>query len=259
MQKKFHIGSKFFLFIVIVAFINGCVPVEKLRYFNDIDKIQEPTVNPKGEKLIMPFDRLYIRVFSIDEKTNQLFNSSSNMSNSNSASTIGYPVNESGSINYPFIGDIRVSGLTLDQASDKIGKSLSEYVSNAAVSVVFINNTVTLLGEVQRQGSYNFTQDKLNIYEALALGGGISRYGNRKNVILVRQEGDRIMQHVLDLSDSKIAAKDYYYIQSNDVLVVEPLRSSSWYNFNNSVFSTVLSAVTSILAITTIFITIKPL
>ncbi len=63
------------------------------------------------------------------------------------------------------------------------------------------------MGEVNRQGVFSFTQDKLNIYEALGLGGGVTRYGDRKNIILVRNEGDKIMHYRLNLSDSKIAGK----------------------------------------------------
>ena len=63
------------------------------------------------------------------------------------------------------------------------------------------------MGEVQRQGVYPFTQDKLNIYEALGLGGGLTQYGDRKKIILIRNEGDKIMHYRLNLSDSKIAQR----------------------------------------------------
>jgi polysaccharide biosynthesis/export protein len=205
----------------------------------------------------MPFDYIYVRIFSIDDKTNLLFNSNNSLPTNSSSSMIGYLVDESGNINYPFIGNVKVSGLTPEQAGIKLGKALSEYVSNAAVSVKFIESKITVMGEVQLQGVFSFSQDKLNIYEALALGGGISRYGDRKNVILIRQEGDKIMHHKLDLSDSRIAGKDYFYIQANDVIVVEPLKSSSWFNFNNTTFTTFLTSVTTLLTIITLYLTIK--
>jgi polysaccharide biosynthesis/export protein len=252
--KKVKFRGQFIILIIILMFPLSCVPVEKLRYFNDIDNLQEPSANPREQKLIIPFDKIFIRVFSIDEKTNQLFNSNTGLPMNSSSSLIGYLVDETGNINYPFIGNIKISGLNAEQAGSKIGKALSEYVSNAAVSVKFIDNNITVIGEVQQQGVYAFNQDKLNIYEALALGGGISRYGNRKEVILIRQEGDKIMHHKLDLSNSGIAGKEYYYIQANDVIVVEPLRSSSWYNFNNSTFSTIVSSITAVFAIVVFFL-----
>lgn len=255
MHRRLKSGTYPSLFLIIMVFSVSCVQMEKLRYFNDIDQLEEPIVNPKEQKIIMPFDKIYINVVSIDERTNQLFNSTANTSStsSSSSSLSGYLVNETGSINYPFIGSVQVSGLTTEEAALKIGKAVNEYVSNASVSVKFIDNTVAILGEVGRQGSYPFSQDKLTIYEALALGGGIGQYGDRKNVILIRQEGNKIMHYKLDLSDSKIAEKDLYYIQANDVIVVDPIKSKSWYNFNNNTYSTILYSITTALAIFAIF------
>ena len=96
--------------------------------------------------------------------------------------------------------------------------------------------------------SYPFSQDKLNIYEALGLGGGITRYGNRKNVILIRNEGDKIMHYRLNLSDSKIAGKDTYYILPNDVIVVEPLKAISS-SYQNITYTTILTSITTLIAI----------
>lgn len=253
MKNDLKYSSQIVILVFIIFFDISCVPVKKLRYFNDINELQEPVANPREQKLIMPFDKIYIKVFSIDEKTNLLFNSNDNVSYGSSSGIIGYIVDESGNINYPFTGKINVSGLTPELAGIKLGKALNEYVSNAAVIVKFIDNNVTIMGEVQDQGVFTFSQDKLNIYEAIALGGGISRYGNRKNVILIRQEGDKIMHHKLDLSDSRIAGKDNFYIQANDVIVVEPLKSSAWYNFNTGTFSTIISTLTSLLAIVIFF------
>ena len=54
----------------------------------------------------------------------------------------------------------------LTDASIKIQNALSEYVANTTITVKFIDNQVSILGEVQQQGVYSFSQDKLNIYEA---------------------------------------------------------------------------------------------
>jgi polysaccharide export outer membrane protein len=226
------------------------VPVNKLSYFNDINELAEPGVNPKLQKTIMPFDKLYIRVLSIDPQTSQIFNSTEEMRSSGSGNTgiMGYLVDEKGNINFPFIGDINVGTLTTSQAAKRIQESVSEYVSNTSVIVKFVDNQVTVIGEVLRQGVFGFSQDKLNIYEALGLGGGITRYGDRKKIILIRHEGEKIMHYRLNLTDSKIATKDYYYILPNDVIVVEPLKAISSSYFN-STYTTVLSSITTLIAI----------
>ena len=154
--------------------------LKNLSYFNDINELEEPGVNPRTQKLIMPFDKLYIKVLSIDPQTSPIFNTTEEMRYGSGSSVIGYLVDEAGNINFPFVGNINVGGLTTAKAVEKIQKALSDYVSNTSVTVKYIDNQVTVMGEVQRQGVYTFTQDKLNIYEAIGLGGGITRYGDSK-------------------------------------------------------------------------------
>jgi polysaccharide export outer membrane protein len=234
--------------VLVIVFTVSCVPTHKLNYFNDIKELEVPEVNPRTQKLILPFDKLYIKVFSTDFQTSQIFNNSDEMGYGNTNSVIGYLVDEAGNINFPFVGNINVVSLTTAQASEKIQKAMSDYVPNTSIIVKFIDNKITIVGEVQSQGVYTFTQDKLNIYEAIGLGGGLTRYGNRKNIILIRNEGAKIMHYRLNLSDSKIASKDSYYILPNDVIVVEPLKEISS-SYANITYTTVLSSITTLIAV----------
>jgi polysaccharide export outer membrane protein len=236
------------IFLLILA--ASCVPLKQLSYFNDINELEEPAVNSRMQKLIMPFDKLYVKVLSIDPQTSLIFNASEEMryGGGGASGVIGYLVDESGNLNFPFIGNINVGSLTTSEASVKIQKAMSDYVSNTSIIVKYIDNQVTVMGEVTRQGVFPFTQDKLNIYEALGLGGGLTRYGDRKNIILIRNEGEKIMHYRLDLSDSKIAGKDYYYILPNDVIIVEPLKAVSS-SYSNITFTTVLSSITTLIAV----------
>lgn len=242
-------AGKLCLVVLLLVLVSSCVPVNQLSYFNDIEELEKPVANPKTQKAILPFDRLYIRILSIDPETRAIFDLPEEARYSSSVNSIlGYLVDEGGNIEFPFVGKINVGSLTLDEAGVRIEEALGEYVANTTILVKFIDNQVSILGEVQNQGVYSFSQDKLNVYEALALGGGLTRYGNRKNIILIRQEGDRIMHHKLNLSDSKIASKEFYYILPNDVLVVEPLRSISS-SYSNITFTTLLAAVTTMIGV----------
>jgi polysaccharide export outer membrane protein len=245
MRKKFNCYKAVFSLIMILTV--SCVPVTQLSYFNDVKELEEPGVNPRTQKVIMPFDKLYIKVLSIDPATSQIFNTNEDMRYGDN-STIGYLVDELGDINFPFVGNINVGSLTTTQASEKIQKALNDYVPNTSVIVKYVDNQVTVMGEVQNQGVFPFSHDKLNIYEAIGLGGGITRYGNRKNVILIRNEGEKIMHYRLNLSDSKITGRDTYYILPNDVIVVEPLSAISS-SYTNITYTTILSSITTLIAI----------
>lgn len=245
MNLRWQKTAIIFLFIFSVS----CVPSRQLKYFNDINEIDEPVVNIRTQKVIMPFDKLFIKVLSIEPQTSLIFNSAEEMRYGNgSTGVIGYIVDESGNINFPFVGNINVTTITTSQAGEKIQKALFDYVGSTSVIVKYIDNQVTVMGEVLRQGVFPFTQDKLTIYEALGLGGGLTRYGDRKNVILIRNEGTKIMHYRLNLSNSKIAGKAYYYILPNDVLIVEPLKAIST-SYSNITFTTVLTSITTLIAV----------
>ena len=236
------------LALFIIAFSTSCVPLKQLNYFNDLNELSEPGVNPRTQKLIMPFDKLYIKVISIDPQYSQIFNSSEEMRSGVNNGVLGFLVDEKGNVNFPFVGNINVVSLTTAQASEKIQKALNDYVPNTSVTVKYIDNQITILGEVKQQGVFPFIQDKLTIYEALGLGGGLTQYGDRKKIILIRNEGPKIMHYRLDLSDSKIAGKDYYYILPNDVIVVEPLKALST-SYQNITYTTILSSITTLIAV----------
>lgn len=248
MQKRMNFSYNKAVVILIMIFASSCVPINKLTYFNDLDELGEPEANPRKQKLIMSFDKLYIKVISTEPQTSQMFNATEEMRTGSDNGVLGYLVDEAGNVNFPFVGNINVVSLTIAQASEKIQKALSDYVPNIAVSVKYIDNQVTVLGEVKQQGVYSFIHDKLNIYQALGLGGGLTQYGDRKKIILIRNEGAKIMHYRLDLSDSKIAGKDYYYILPNDVIVVEPLKALAS-SYQNITYATILSSITTLIAV----------
>jgi polysaccharide biosynthesis/export protein len=256
MSSNLKLGFYKSAYVLIIFLAISCVPVEKLNYFNDFNELEEPSINIRTQKVIMPFDKLYIEVLSIDPLTSQIFNTNQEIGRYGGNGIMGYMVDEEGNIRFPFVGNINVLSLTTSQASDKIQKALSEYVSNTSVVVKYIDSQVTLVGEVERPGVFPFIQDKLTIYEALGLGGGISRYGDRKKIILIRQEGNKIMHYRLNLSDSKISTKDYYYIIPNDVIVVEPLKSVSS-SYSNITYTNILSTITTLVAVLLLFNTVK--
>jgi polysaccharide export outer membrane protein len=248
MLQRFLPGSYKAAAIIMMMFIVSCVPSRQLNYFNDLNDISEPGVNPRTQKLIMPFDKLYIKVISIDPQTNQIFGTTEELRNGESNGILGYLVDETGNVNFPFVGNINVVSLTTAQAAEKIEKALNDYVANTSVTVKYIDNQVTIMGEVRSQGVYPFIQDKLNIYEAIGLGGGLTQYGDRRKVILIRNERNKIVHYKLDLSNSKIADKDFYYILPNDVIIVEPLKALSS-SYQNITYTTILSSITTLIAV----------
>lgn len=91
------------------------------------------------------------------------------------------------------------------------------------VTIRHLNYRVSVLGEVLRPGVFTIPNEKVSIMEALSLAGDMTIYGKKENVVLVREDGKggKTIKR-LNLNTSEILSSPYYYLQSNDVIYVEP-------------------------------------
>jgi len=208
-----------------VCFNISCVPRKKLIYFqeNKKEEIVNEYINIRPEKKIQPFDNVYVKVSSIDEKTASIFADQARVTGQD-INLISYTVDQSGYINFPFVGEIYVKDLTLKEAQQKIEAEVGQYLSNISIIVKFVNNTVAVLGEVRRPGEYPFYKDQITIFQALSFANGIEEFGNKTNVTLIRESQNKINYYFLDLTNKDVVSSEYYYIIPNDIIVVKPIR-----------------------------------
>ena len=220
------------MIMLIAATLVSCVSNRKINYVQDsremavqqLDNmyfIDEPVDNT-----IRQGDELYIQVTSADE-TQTNFNQDRRES-ARDPSIISYTVDPSGTIKLPYIDKIKLEGLTLVEASDHIEEELSQYLLYPSVFIRFVNNKVTILGEVSRPGVYVFNYKNINILQAIGYANDIGIFGNRRNVLIIRDEGDYRSKHFVDLTSDELLASEFYMVKSNDVIYVEPLKSKKW-------------------------------
>jgi polysaccharide biosynthesis/export protein len=208
----------------IIVLISSCAPIRKLKFVSDAGpgSITNDYVNDRSEKTIQPFDYLYIKIFSLDEKTNSIFNE---RTYSIDNELLSYAVDEKGFITLPFIGEIAVKDMTINQARGKIEKSLSNYLNNVSIIVRFVSNKVTIIGEVTNPGQYAFFDEKITVFQALGFAGGSSGFGDLSNVTLVREKDNVIKYYYLDLTKKNIASSEYYYLLPNDIVIINPIKA----------------------------------
>jgi polysaccharide export outer membrane protein len=129
-----------------------------------------------------------------------------------------------------------------------ITESLTNVLNQPLVTVKLVNRFVSVIGEVRNPGHFSFTQDKLSIYDAISLAGDITDYGNRKQVVLVRNQNGKNLRINLNLSSSDILSSQYYFLNPNDIVYVKPLKRKFW-GMKEFPFSTILTAVTSTIVV----------
>ena len=172
-------------------------------------------------------------------------------------------VDSKGDITMPILGTIHVAGLSTEELQNNLTEMVRKDVSDAIVRVQLVNFTVIVAGEVTKPAAINVTRNRFSILDALGAAGDLTPYGERSNVLVIREENGKRTYARLDLNSSEILTSPYFYLKQNDYVYVEPNKvrqANSKYNQDNafklSVISTIVSA-TSVIASMIIALAVK--
>ena len=261
-----------FMTVSVAALLASCTPTKTvLPYFTYISKVSEGSFEVADyAPLIKPDDELMISVSSVTPEATAIYN----LPLSNPAKTTEmfrvstpqqqtYIVDSKGDINFPVLGKLHVAGQTIEQLQEELTRRISADVEDPHVMVAMANFRVVVAGEVHQPQSIDVKRNRYSILDALSDAGDLTEYGERSNVLLVREEnGERKFVH-LNLNSSDLLQSPYFYLRQNDYIYVQPNKvrqANSKYNQNNSfklqVISTIVSA-TSVIASLVIALTVK--
>ena len=244
-----------FIYITLVILISTSCSRRNLVYFSDIDSESgySVKVNETVEPEIQPDDLLKITVSSLNPESNLLFNSGILQPTGNASTTVisqlneGYLVDKNGEINFPVLGQVKLGGLTKEQAIEEMSFRLKEYVKNPIVNLRFMNFKVTVIGEVNRPATFTVETEKITVLEALGLAGDMTAFGKRENVLIIREKRGVRSANRLNLNDKDILASPFYYLEQNDVIYVEPDKIKAVQASTNQRALTILGLASSLL------------
>ncbi|WP_236590159.1 MULTISPECIES: polysaccharide biosynthesis/export family protein [Sphingobacterium] len=209
---------------------------------------------------IQPSDILTVVVTAADPKATIPFNPVSMMANGNLTQQTDlalrptYTVDNSGDIILPMLGKVHVAGLTRVQAIDKIRKELGDYIKDPGVNINFNNFRISVLGEVNRPGSFILPTERVTILEALGLAGDLTIRGVRENIMLVREVDGQKTIHRIDLTQQNTLNSPYYYLVQNDVVYVEPNKAqinNSKLGANTNIIISIASLLITVISVLT--------
>ena len=167
------------------------------------------------------------------------------------AKLLDYLVDNEGNIDYPVLGKLHVAGLTTRECEALIRKELQQYLNEVPnVTVRTSNYKISVLGEVKSPGTYTVSDERINIFQALALAGDMTVFSVRDDVQLLREDslGNRRVLH-LDLTSADIALSPDYYLQQNDIVYVKPTKAkvhSNTFSNNSSTWVSLMSLAATI-------------
>jgi polysaccharide export outer membrane protein len=204
----------------------------------------------------MANDILYISVLTPDPQWSTLFNKvpvgTGGTLTDQSAALLGYPVDNNGDIELPFIGKLQIAGKTLSEIKVDLDSTLKNYVADASITVRMVNNYVSIIGEVNAPGRFPLTKDYFNVFEVLSMAGDLKDYSDRQKLQLIRQTQNGPIVKEFSLSDRSILTSELYYLMPNDIIYVQP-RKGRGFGTNSSTFMLVLSTISSFLVLYSFF------
>ncbi len=239
---------KILFFGFLLAFLTSCVTARKVNYMQEPDKHIPSYADTLSyeEYQLRTYDRLFVRVYSLDESVTKMYNGGGNgnymrymLSNGNlSNSTTGsydlytYLVEDDGTIDFPTIGKIPVRGLTTREVKkkleDELGKLLKEIpgFSTVSVEVNIVDRSFSVVGA--QNGRFPITKEKMTIFEAIALAGDIGDFNSHKEIKLVREKEGVTTIKTFDARSKDIINSEFYYIEPNDIIYIRKIPGYSF-------------------------------
>lgn len=247
-KKKYF---KYFVILLASSLFLGCVSSKKINYFHDSENqnVSESFINYQPTLQIA--DILTINVAATAPDAALPFNLFEAPTSPNLI-PLPYIINADGEINFPVLGQISVAGLTTIELTDSLTKSLLPYLKNPIVNIRILNFKVNVLGEVKRPGSFRVSNERISIIEALGLAGDLTIYGDRQNIILIREKDGKRTFETIDLTNKELFYTPYFYLSQNDALFVASNKTkvnSSVVGPNTSVIISSISILVTLFAI----------
>jgi polysaccharide export outer membrane protein len=260
---------KIIAFLLLSIIFTSCIPLKEQVYFqgnptesDTIRKIQDEPYR------LQVNDLLDIQIKSSDEKLVALFSSTPSVTTGNSTlyseETLyfrGYTIDKHGNIRLPYLGEINVLGYTTNEVLEKLQKEFETYFKNPEdvfITVKLAGVRFTIIGEVGQTGTMVLYLNQVNLVQALAAAGDIKITGNREKVRVFRKNIDGTTEYNVNMLDINSFDSDNFFVQSNDIIYVEPLKQKSW-GTGTSGMQTISSLIAVLSLITTTILLVNAL
>jgi polysaccharide export outer membrane protein len=221
MKKNF-----FPIILLLLLVMQSCTTKKSMLYLQDLDKYSNSTLNYAATK-IQPNDILKIDISDLNPLVAAPFNlqvAAASQASVGIMQLTGYLVTPQGNVTMPILNEVKVGGLTPTMVEGKIKERLINegYLVNPTVLVRVLNNTFTILGEVNSPGVISFNEESISLLDAIGMAGDLTYSAIRKDIKLIRElDGKRIVYHI-DLTTASWLSNPDYRIRQNDVLVITP-------------------------------------
>ena len=213
--------------LLILSLLQSCVSKKKMLYMQDVESYNNTEVAFNNHTLQVD-DILKIAVGALMPEAALPYNNvtagSVVANNIDVMKLDGYLVSQNSTINFPVLGELSVKDKTTQDLENDIKKRLVDggFLINPNVTVRLLNAKVTILGEVNMPGTFSFTENNINLLQALGLAGDLTINGSREDVVVLRRIDGQQTTARINLTSANFLSGPYQMIKPNDVIVVNP-------------------------------------
>ena len=254
--------KKVIALILFIGLLQSCATKDDVVYFNGMNS----TNNSIGLDSYSPTyhidDELVIIVNALDAEAARPFNKSSVSVSLDVLDARGreriqtYRVDPDGNVNFPVLGKLKMAGLNRTQATQMLQEKLSDYIKDPIVDIETVNYRITVLGEVNRPGTFTATNERITLVEAISMAGDMTIYGERENVLVIQDYDGKKTYTRVNLKSDELFNSPVYYLSQNDVVYVEPNKTRAKNSAIGAQTGVLLSAFGLLISVSALVVTI---
>lgn len=165
-----------------------------------------PPTTGQDDTTLGPGDTFEVRVYGEDDLSSN------------------YRVAQDGTIDFPYVGRIRVASLEPTQVADLLAERLREgqVLVRPQVSVLvseYVSKRLSVIGAVRSPGNFPVSPG-LTALQAVQLAGGTTDLANRNAAIITRRVEGEMRRYVIPLDSITVGAHDDVRVQAGDIIYV---------------------------------------
>lgn len=227
MLKLKSITCKSIFSILVVSLFFSCASKKDVVYFQDASSYETIVSDNSHNNKFKIDDVISINVSTLDQQASMPFNLFKGAEEGGfRPEQLDYIIDKNGEIDFPVLGSVKIVGLSPEETKQMLTEKLGDYLKDPIINIRLKNFTVSILGEVNRPGTYPVNGEQITVLEAIGLAGDLTIKGKRDNVMIIRDFNGTKVYTRIDLTRKESLNSSVYYLTQNDVVYIEPNKSA---------------------------------
>ncbi len=204
-------GRRIMAAVLVAVLLLAAIPAGNVFAAPDAKKNLEPLpIQPGSSYRLSKYDQLDITIVGLSDIE---------------GIPKGILIGPDGFVNLPYVGSMKLAGLTIPEATVSLTEKLSEYFKIPSLSVMvtaYGPRKVYVMGEVNAQGIYSLGSEYMNIFAAISSAGGIKKKGRPKHIAVVRVVDGKVQTQTVNFDRfvEKQDASQNVILQDGDMVYV---------------------------------------